>query len=80
MSKESLRDIIAQTFINALSEDKIPWRAMWTASLAHNAVNGKRYRGLNSLWLSYVASAKAVASENINFGISNEREVSALAR
>lgn len=58
MSKESLRDIIAQTFVNALSEDKIPWRAMWTASLAHNAVNGKRYRGLNSLWLSYVASAK----------------------
>ena len=58
MAKENLRDVIAQTFINALSEDKIPWRSMWTASLAENAVNGKRYRGLNSLWLSYIASAR----------------------
>ncbi len=58
MGKENLRDIIAQTFVNALSEDKIPWRSMWTASLAENAVNGKRYRGLNSLWLSYIADAR----------------------
>lgn len=58
MSKKNLRDIIAQTFIDALSEDKIPWRSMWTASLAQNAVNGKRYRGLNSVWLSYIADAK----------------------
>lgn len=58
MSKDSLRDTIAKTFVNALLEDKIPWRATWTASQAYNAVNGKRYRGLNSLWLSFVASGK----------------------
>lgn len=58
MSKESLRDIIAQTFIDALSEDRIPWRSMWTASQACNAVNEKRYRGVNSLWLSFVSDRK----------------------
>lgn len=58
MGKEGLREKIAQTFINALSEDTLPWRSMWTASQAYNAVNGKRYRGLNSLWLAFVAGNK----------------------
>lgn len=56
--KKNLRDIIAAEFVKALSEDQLPWNAMWSTGRPYNATNNKTYRGLNSLWLSYVASAK----------------------
>ena len=58
MSKANLRDIIAQEFVNALTEEKLPWHSMWATSRAYNAVNGKRYRGVNSLWLAFVSDKK----------------------
>lgn len=61
MSKVSLRDVIAQEFVKSLTEDKLPWHSMWASQRAYNAVNGKRYRGLNSLWLSFVAERKGYA-------------------
>lgn len=58
MAKEGLREQIAQEFINALSEDRIPWKAMWKSQRPYNGTNGKNYRGVNALWLSFVAGCK----------------------
>ena len=43
---------MAQTFVEALQKDQMPWKACWQVSLPENATNGKRYRGINSLMLS----------------------------
>lgn len=58
MSKNGLRDIMADSFVKALEEDRIPWRSMWSADRAYNATTDKDYRGLNAMWLSYVAGEK----------------------
>lgn len=58
MAKDSLREQIAQEFINALSEDRIPWKAMWKGQRPVNVTTGKNYRGVNALWLSYIAGEK----------------------
>lgn len=53
-----LRDALAEQFIEALSEDKIPWRSMWATQRPYNATTENDYRGINALWLSYMASEK----------------------
>lgn len=58
MAKIGLREQIAQEFIAALEAEKIPWRAMWKGQKPYNAATGKDYRGVNALWLSFVACMK----------------------
>lgn len=58
MSKNTVRETIAQEFIRALNENQLPWNAMWSTQNAYNAISGKNYRGLNSLWLAYSAMEK----------------------
>ena len=58
MSKNGLREIMADSFVKALDEDRLPWRSMWSADRAYNATTDKDYRGLNAMWLSYVAGEK----------------------
>ena len=58
MSQNKLREKIAETFIAALKEEKIPWQAMWNTQRPVNAVTGKKYNGVNSLWLSFAADEK----------------------
>lgn len=59
MSKgNTVRDALAQEFVKALSQDQIPWHAMWASQRAYNATNNKNYRGVNALWLSYQAAEK----------------------
>lgn len=54
--QNKLREQMAKTFVEALQKDQLPWKACWQVSLPENAVNGKRYRGINSLMLSYAAA------------------------
>ncbi len=59
MSKENnLRDQIADSFVQSLNEDRLPWRSMWSSDRAYNATTEKDYRGINALWLSHVAGEK----------------------
>lgn len=58
MSEQSLRDKIAESFINSLNEDKIPWEKMWQTERPYNATTQKDYRGVNSFWLSIQAGEK----------------------
>lgn len=57
MKKNNLREKIAEQFIAALQEDQLPWHAMWATMRPQNAITGKRYRGINSFWLSFIADA-----------------------
>ena len=52
-----VRTALAETFLNALKEDKIPWRKCWNAAPLSFST-GKPYRGINNLMLSYVADEK----------------------
>lgn len=56
MAKNIMREEIANSFIQALKEDKIPWEKGWISrECPVNAVNGSTYRGINKMWLSCVA-------------------------
>lgn len=55
MKQNKLREKITEQFIASLQEDKMPWHAMWFTARPVNAVSDKKYRGINSLWLSFVA-------------------------
>ena len=57
MKQNNLREKIAEQFIASLREDKLPWHAMWVTMRPENVISGKRYRGVNSFWLSFVADA-----------------------
>ena len=50
-----LRSDMAQRFLDALNQGKIPWKACWQGALPCNAATGKLYRGVNALYLSIVA-------------------------
>lgn len=50
-----VREELAQAFLAALKEDRIPWRACWTQGRPYNAVSGRRYKGVNTLRLSMLA-------------------------
>lgn len=53
--KNKLREKIAECFLGALNEGRIPWKACWQSSPPINAVTGKKYRGINAAMLSYYA-------------------------
>lgn len=56
-----LREKLAEAFLASLKEDKLPWRATWYTARPENAITGKRYNGINSLWLSFCAEAEGYA-------------------
>lgn len=52
------RAALAETFLNALKEDRLPWHQCWSAGLPMSFSTGKPYRGINNLMLSYVANER----------------------
>lgn len=57
--KSRVREEMTRSFVQALKEDKLPWEQGWTSREAPvNAVSGATYRGVNKMWLSYVADQK----------------------
>lgn len=50
-----LREDMAQKFIESLSQERLPWSYCWQQTRPVNATNGKQYRGVNALYLSYYA-------------------------
>ena len=54
----NFRAMIADEFIKCLSEEKIPWKRMWQMKQPYNATTARPYRGLNTVWLSYVSEQK----------------------
>lgn len=57
MWENKARAALAETFLNALKEDTIPWRKCWNAAPLSMST-GKPYRGINNLMLSFVADEK----------------------
>lgn len=56
MALNKMREEIANTFIAALSENKIPWQRSWNLmNRPENFVSGNEYNGLNRFWLACVA-------------------------
>lgn len=53
-----LRTQMAQQFLDALNQGRIPWKACWQQALPQNAITGKPYRGVNAMYLSYIATEK----------------------
>lgn len=53
--QNKMREEMAKAFLASLNEGKIPWKACWQQERPQNAVNGKLYRGVNALYLSYWA-------------------------
>ena len=59
MKVNKLREEMAQTFIAALKEDRIPWEKQWQSiERPRNGVSDYSYKGINNLWLSYIAEEK----------------------
>lgn len=58
MKQNKLREQIAEQFLSALKEEQLPWHAMWVSQRPKNAISGKNYRGINSMWLSFVSQVK----------------------
>ena len=56
--QNKLREKMAGSFLAALNEGKIPWKACWQSCQPENAVTGKMYRGINSAMLSYYAEER----------------------
>ncbi len=50
--QNKVREKLAEMFIASLNEGKLPWAACWQKERPQNAVTGKRYRGVNSFFLS----------------------------
>lgn len=50
-----LRSDMADRFIDALSQGQLPWRACWRQQRPVNMTTGKLYRGINAMFLSYIA-------------------------
>ena len=51
---------VAQEIINMIEAGTVPWMQPWTGglNLPHNGGSGRRYRGMNSLMLSYYSQKK----------------------
>lgn len=59
MKQNKMREEMKDAFINALKEEQIPWQCDWSRTgRPENAVTGRPYRGVNSVWLSYVQGEK----------------------
>lgn len=50
-----VREALSQRFVEALNMGELPWHSCWQQALPQNAVTGRKYHGLNALWLSYLA-------------------------
>ncbi len=59
-SKNKTRNQLAEMFVKSLSEEKLPWHAVWNTYPQQNAVTKKAYRGINAFLL-------AMASEELGF-------------
>ena len=56
MSKlPKIRQELIDMYIKSLEEGNIPWEQMWKTSIPENAISGIKYRGVNNLYLSYIA-------------------------
>ena len=49
------REQLVKMYLEALKENKIPWRERWYSDLNKNGVTNTEYKGVNQLILSYVA-------------------------
>ena len=59
MKQNKMREEMKDAFINALKEEQIPWQCDWSRTgRPENAVTGRPYRGVNSVWLSYAQGEK----------------------
>lgn len=49
------RQKIAESFVKSLEEEQLDWKKNWKgmSHLPENAITGKRYKGINSFWLSF---------------------------
>lgn len=61
MKPNKLREEMSQRFLESLNEGQIPWYACWQEDRPRNALNDKPYRGVNAIYLSYVAREKGYA-------------------
>ena len=59
-SKNKTRNQLAEMFVKSLSEEKLPWHAVWNTYPQQNAVTKKAYRGINAFLL-------AMASEELGY-------------
>ncbi len=57
MAMNKLREKIAQDFLSALKQDRLPWSACWQQQRPVNMATGKLYRGVNALYLSVCSDA-----------------------
>lgn len=54
MKLNKMREEMADCFLKALKEDKIPWHQNWSSmTRPYNVINNSIYRGVNAFWLSY---------------------------
>lgn len=58
MKQNKARQLLSNKFMEALKEDKIPWKRGWRTSQPYNAVSGNNYHGVNNLLLSFIAHEK----------------------
>ena len=58
MKRNKARQLLSKKFMEALKEDKIPWKRGWRTSQPYNAVSGNNYHGVNNLLLSFIAHEK----------------------
>lgn len=52
------REMLVNKYIEALEKKEIPWEMTWEVDAPRNAINGRFYRGVNSLLLSFIAYEK----------------------
>lgn len=58
MPANKVREEIAKRFLEALEQERLPWRAGWQTLKPRNGVSGIQYRGINRLVLSMIADEK----------------------
>lgn len=58
MTGNKLREELAQSFLSALKQDQIPWRAVWNTARPYNCASDRSYRGVNNLNLSWIAEQR----------------------
>ena len=56
--KNKMREALAESFLTALSEERLPWQKGWSTAPNRNAVTGKWYHGINALWLGMTAGER----------------------
>lgn len=57
-AQNKLREQLSQTFLAALQEGRLPWKACWQTGRPFNVASKQLYRGTNALLLSYLADEK----------------------